>query len=198
MKLQEVITTVNELEPNIYTDERLVSFINEVEMMLVKTIDDPRSYYELKRLEDQSEYDLPTAVQFDNIKSVLLEGVRILHVGLDHDEELPGYRESITGKFEIFPVADSDQSENDIKIIYQVAQEKLDYDTDKDVQLLALPPYDEMYHLYTMAKVNFFNKDFATYNNLIDQYNDVLKAFKIETIRKKPINKKSHKFKNIW
>ena len=198
MKLQEVINTVNELEPSTYSDERITSFINDVEMMILKLVVKPAKYYLFSRLTDQSEYDLPITIDYNNINSVFINNVYIPKVGLSHDEDLPGYRLSENDIFQIFPVVTNDSDSEDVKVVYKVKQDKLDFDTDQDRVLFLESPFDEMYHLYAMAKVNFYNKDFLAYNNFIDQYNDVLEAFKLETIRSEPLNKKSNKMINIW
>lgn len=197
MTLQEIISIVDRLEPNTYDNEIKTSFINEVEMMIIKLVKWPQSFYPLKRIKDQTVYDLPAAIDFDNIATVLLNKVTIPKVGLSHDEELPGYRESGDG-IEIFPLSTSDSTKEDIKIIYNVKQEKLKFESDKDVVLVATPPFDEMYQLYLIAKINFYNDNYLKYNNFIDQYNTLLNEYKIRIIRNKPLNKKENKMTNIW
>lgn len=197
MTLQEIISTINELEPNTYSNERLTSFINEVETVIKERVDHPTNFHEMKRLKDQSEYDLPSTILFDNIVTVMINGTVISKVDFTHDESLPGYRLSNNGKFEIFPVVSSDQKSNDIKIIFTPTNEDLDYNTDKDISLTA-SPYDELYYTYGMSQVNFYNKDYAASNNLIDRHNDILEEFLAQNIRKGATKPKVNRLKNIW
>ncbi len=81
--------------------------------------------------------------------------------------------------------------------MYKIANENLNYETDKDLELIAEAPFDEMYELYTMAKIAFFNQDYGVYNNLIDQYNQLYNDYKIFIIRKEPSNN-NYEIKNLW
>jgi|LGOV01.1.fsa_nt_gb hypothetical protein len=198
MTLQDVLNRVHELMDNTLSDEMLTSFVNQAESSNLKLVDIPKNFYEFKRLADTSEYILPIAVKFKNISEVILkENYFISKVGFDHDEDLPGYRESVDGNFQLFPVATVDDTENTVKIVYKIANENLNYETDKDLELIAEAPFDEMYELYTMAKIAFFNQDYGVYNNLIDQYNQLYNDYKIFIIRKEPSNN-NYEIKNLW
>lgn len=49
---------------------------------------------------------------------------------------------------------------------------------DMDKELIAQSPYDEMYVLYIMVKIYFFNGEIELYNNAADEYNNVLHEYR--------------------
>lgn len=48
---------------------------------------------------------------------------------------------------------------------------------DADTQLSVLPPYDAIYGLYVMAMIDFFNREFDSYNNTLLLYRDLYNRF---------------------
>lgn len=52
------------------------------------------------------------------------------------------------------------------------------YPEDGDRQLLAPPPYDNLYDLYVMAQADFYNREAENYNNSALAFNTALDEYK--------------------
>lgn len=65
-------------------------------------------------------------------------------------------------------------------------QEPRSYEFPKDMEreLVIQPPWDVVYELYLMAKIDFYNKETASYNNTMTMYNELMDEFKKAYIRK--------------
>src|SRR6056297_1895418 len=168
MTAGEVIEIVEDLEPSVYSDETLLMFINELEMKLRRKVERSTAYITFKREVDQKEYNMYSLTgmlddkynsermdfNFSNIMSVLINGEKINHVGLDHDESLPGYRMAQNTNLELFPVVTSEPSEDDVKVIFLAPGNALDMEIDYLTELVG-SEFKEMYYLYVIAKINF-------------------------------------------
>lgn len=53
-----------------------------------------------------------------------------------------------------------------------------DENTSIDTELIVKAPYDEMYLSWLSSKIDFFNGEYARYNNNITRFNDTLTAYK--------------------
>ena len=53
-----------------------------------------------------------------------------------------------------------------------------DESTSIDTELIVKAPYDEMYLSWLSSKIDFFNGEYARYNNNITRFNDTLTAYK--------------------
>ena len=52
-----------------------------------------------------------------------------------------------------------------------------DDNTPDDTELLVKAPYDELYVAWLSSKIDFYNGEYAKYNNNIVRYNDTMSAF---------------------
>nr|DAV27148.1 MAG TPA: hypothetical protein [Caudoviricetes sp.] len=60
--------------------------------------------------------------------------------------------------------------------------------TDPDTELLAPPPYDEMYVLYLHAQIDKYNQDYERYGSSLTLFNNLYQAFAGSYIREhKPV-----------
>lgn len=55
---------------------------------------------------------------------------------------------------------------------------------DADMPLLVSSPYDEIYHLYVSAMIDFHNREYEHYNNTAMAYTTMLEEFKKWYLRK--------------
>lgn len=53
-----------------------------------------------------------------------------------------------------------------------------DESTSIDTELIVKAPYDELYLSWLSSKIDFFNGEYARYNNNITRFNDTLTAYK--------------------
>ena len=54
---------------------------------------------------------------------------------------------------------------------------------DADTPLLVDSPYDDIYHLYVSAMIDFYNREYNDYNNAILMFQERLEQYKIWQIR---------------
>lgn len=54
---------------------------------------------------------------------------------------------------------------------------------DADTPLLVASPYDDIYHLYVSAMIDFYNREYNDYNNAIMMFQERLEQYKNWTIR---------------
>lgn len=67
---------------------------------------------------------------------------------------------------------------------------------DMDVPLLVDSPYDDIYHLYVSAMIDFYNREYNDYNNTILMFQERLDQFKVWSIRNGTGNKPRN-FRNV-
>lgn len=54
---------------------------------------------------------------------------------------------------------------------------------DADTPLLIQAPYDDLYHLYVSAMIDFYNREYNDYNNTIVMFQERLEQYKIWHVR---------------
>lgn len=54
---------------------------------------------------------------------------------------------------------------------------------DADIPLLVASPYDDIYHLYVSAMIDFYNREYNDYNNAILMFQERLDQYKTWQIR---------------
>ncbi len=52
-----------------------------------------------------------------------------------------------------------------------------DYNANRDIPLIVVSPYDELYIAYIMAKIDFYMADISRYNNEMAMYNTQLSQY---------------------
>ncbi len=67
---------------------------------------------------------------------------------------------------------------------------------DIDTPLLVPAPYDDIYHLYVSAMIDFYNREYNDYNNAILVFNERLDQYKVWYIRKNT-SSKARNFRNV-
>ncbi len=67
---------------------------------------------------------------------------------------------------------------------------------DADTPLLVPAPYDEVYHLYVSAMIDFYNREYSDYNNTILLFQERLDQYKIWHIRNAP-PRQTGNFRNV-
>lgn len=67
---------------------------------------------------------------------------------------------------------------------------------DADTPLLVPVPYDDIYHLYVSAMIDFYNREYTEYNNTIMMFQERLEQYKVWYLRSgqghRPLN-----FRNV-
>lgn len=63
---------------------------------------------------------------------------------------------------------------------------------DADTPLLVQAPYDDIYHLYVFAMIDFYNREYNDYNNTIAMFRERLEQYKTWCTRNDGINRNSN------
>lgn len=64
---------------------------------------------------------------------------------------------------------------------------QLSYPEDMDRELLIPAPYDDCYTLFLEAKIDYYNREYANYNNSAMMFEAQFSEFKKDYIRKNPV-----------
>ena len=67
---------------------------------------------------------------------------------------------------------------------------------DADTPLLVGSPYDDIYHLYVSAMIDFYNREYNDYNNAILMFQERLDQYKVWQIRNGACGKPRN-FRNV-
>ena len=73
-----------------------------------------------------------------------------------------------------------------------------DYDLpdDADTPLLVESPYDDIYHLYVSAMIDFYNREYNDYNNTILMFQERLDQYKVWHVQRSSTYKPRN-FRNV-
>ena len=71
-----------------------------------------------------------------------------------------------------------------------------DLPEDADTPLLVPAPYDDIYHLYVSAMIDFYNREYSDYNNTILMFQERLDRYKVTYVRHNNTGK-SCNFRNV-
>jgi hypothetical protein len=67
---------------------------------------------------------------------------------------------------------------------------------DADIPLLVESPYDDIYHLYVSAMIDFYNREYNDYNNTILMFQERLDQYKVWQARHSTTGKYGN-FRNV-
>lgn len=76
----------------------------------------------------------------------------------------------------------------------QVVYEEINLDCDFNNILIAPEPYSKLYAEYVMSKIDFANREWVSYNNISDTFNQSYAEYSAWYARQHPY--KQHRFKN--
>lgn len=66
-----------------------------------------------------------------------------------------------------------------------------------DSELLVGHPYDDIYHLYVMSKIHFYNQEYDLYNNVVLMFKERFDAFAAWYLRTHGSGSKGRTYRNI-
>jgi hypothetical protein len=80
--------------------------------------------------------------------------------------------------------------------VHDVRAPEYNLQTDADVPLMVSSPYDDLYHLYVSAMIDFYNREYNEYNNTILMFKERLEQYKVWYIRNSAPSKPRN-FRNV-
>lgn len=199
--IANVITYVDALKPNPYSDAQKLAWINKVEesvkLKIVKTFKQSN----IQRLADTATYDLPNGVVFHDIDKAFIDGVLVPKIDyrsyLTIENEEIGIYEYSSTKIGISPVPTADDESDDPRlIIVYLEQYTPASSTSSNVQLQK-ETHRSIYEFYLFAMIDFFNEDYDKYNNMMQQFNASFQELENWYESRRPKDG-GLKVKNIW
>ena len=79
--------------------------------------------------------------------------------------------------------------------VHGVSAPEYNLPDDVDVPLMVPSPYDDLYHLYVSAMIDFYNREYNDYNNTILMFNERLDQYKVWHIRNTASQRRN--FRNV-
>lgn len=207
--IQEVLTIVDET-PNSFTDTQKIGWLNELEGHIKATMIKKNSLFSIKLEKGKAEYNLPkipfieleegeedTRHQLD-----FLDIVNVKHKGrnltnADISRPVQGMFYYGHDNVIIFhPVPHDTDIEPSINIVFEEPFIPYYYPEDKDIKLIAPPPFDAIYSQFCLAKIDWHNREYDNYNNTMALYNSTMESFQDWYKRRNPIPRSVSK--NYW
>lgn len=165
MVINEVIALVDSLIPgNPYKNQKL-QWINEVDGYIWKELYRYKDTLIINKESGVDTFKLSEGVIFNDITNVYVDDEEIPRI--DHSfQKTTGYYKGRDNTVKIYPAPK--EPAGNVAIVYLMP-----FVTHKNIneKTLVDAPYDKMYYEYIMAKIHFFNKDYAAYNNTVDVFN---------------------------
>jgi len=173
MLISAIITRIDELKPNHYTETTKLSWINQVDGIVWNEIYKYTSFSDVLRLANTAGYALPTGVDFGLVTEVYVDGEPI-HLITYKDFETTGYYRGVDGKLNIYPVPTINDVTAGLRIVYRTPFAPHTAVTNEAY----LPaPFDIAYDDYISAMIDKYNQEFDGYNNNMGFYNNNLKEY---------------------
>lgn len=196
MKIQDVVSYVNDVRKNAYSTAAKIVMISDVDSRVRDEIMKTFTYNDIMRVQDQAAYDMPSGVTFDQIVKVFVDGSEIIKLDYRSFERV-GYYLDTNGKIELYPVPTVSDTEAGVRI---VSQDRLTRYTqanyDDDVDLLIPEPYSNLYAEWILAQMNYLDKQYEDYNNDVVVFNNNFKAFANWYKARNPLQ--PQKIRNTW
>lgn len=185
IKIADLITSLNGLKDNSYSDAQILEWLNEVESQIKAEVIKSYERQTITVTSDTLEYDLTTGYNQMDVIDIYIDKELI-----DKNDLRDMYNAYITDNTSF-----SDAETNNSKLVFQEGidadviityQQKHTPYTATTSYLLVEPPYSKLYTEYISAKIDYFDKEYTAYNNGIQIYNQTLENFRGWYNKRKP------------
>jgi hypothetical protein len=178
MKVSDVITYIDELKENKFTNPNKLRWVNDVDARVWADIYKYTDFKEVATVIGQAAYSIPDSVDFSRVEAVFVNGVKIHKI--DHSAlNTTGYYRGADGKINIYPVPTT--AGQTIRIAYSLPfTEHASVNDD----VLVSAPYSKIYWQYISAQIDWFKDDIDKYNNSIGLFNASMKEYALWWIEK--------------
>ena len=189
--IQEVIDRVQNILPNAFQDANFIGWCGDVDSMLADSLNPTISEVDVELEKDVDEYDLPSGVKFQRIKSVFVDNKPYDKLDV-RSPETKGYMLSSSGKIKLYPSPEQSQI---MKIVYST--DFTEY-TSVDDELIVDRAYEKMYVWYCMAQIKLAHSELEMYDNFIIRYNEMMAAYDWHKKKTGPKVKRDNKIKGVF
>lgn len=165
--INEVLQIVDAIKPNTYDISAKLQWINEVDGSIWTELFKYKKTAIIEITEDISAYPLPEGANFNRITNAYLDGIEIPKLS-NAQYKTTGISRGDTGKISLYP-APTENGELVISYVESYIPHSIsDMAT---TEVLAESPYDKMYIHYLSAMVDFTRREFSSYNNTLQLFN---------------------------
>lgn len=199
MKVSEILSNVDELCPNAFSNKMKIGWINDLEKYLFQEVIKDIHEHVQNLVESQAAYDMD-GYTFAAIKDLYVNSRRHTKKGINNYESQYYSFYEKNGKINLYPVPTTSVTDG-LKVYY------LTLPTDKTVsgasqEDLALTGiYDnckDLYQFYVMAQIAYHQKEYDDYNNHSLRYNRELLNLQSYLRGTQPDTQTDCQVKNYW
>ena len=165
--INEILQIADTLKPNTYDISAKLQWINEVDGSIWTELFKYKKTAIIEITEDISAYPLPEGANFNRITNAYLDGTEIPKLS-NAQYKTTGISRGDTGKISLYP-APTENGELVVSYVESYIPHSIsDMAT---TEVLAESPYDKMYIHYLSAMIDFTRREFSSYNNTLQLFN---------------------------
>jgi hypothetical protein len=165
--INEVLQIVDAIKPNTYDISAKLQWINEVDGSIWAELFQYKRSSVIDTLEGISTYPLPEGTNFNRITNAYLNGVEIPKLS-NAQYKTTGISRGDNGNLILYPVP---TESGELVISYVESYIPHSISDMATTEVLAESPYDKMYIHYLSAMVDFTRREFSSYNNTLQLFN---------------------------
>jgi hypothetical protein len=165
--INEILQIVDNLKPNTYDLPVKLQWINEVDGSIWTELFQYKKIAVIEILEGVSTYPLPAGANFNRITNAYLDGIEIPKLS-NAQYKTTGISRGDNGNLILYPVP---TKSGELVISYVESYIPHSISDIATTEVLAESPYDKMYIHYLSAMVDFTRREFSSYNNTLQLFN---------------------------
>lgn len=165
--INEILQIADALKANTYDISAKLQWINEVDGSIWTELFKYKKTAIIEITEGISAYPLPEGANFNRITNAYLDGIEIPKLS-NAQYKTTGISRGDTGKISLYP-APTENGELVVSYVESYIPHSIsDMAT---TEVLAESPYDKMYIHYLSAMIDFTRREFSSYNNTLQLFN---------------------------
>lgn len=165
--INEILQIADTLKPNTYDISAKLQWINEVDGSIWTELFKYKKTAIIEITEDISAYPLPEGANFNRITNAYLDGIEIPKLS-NAQYKTTGISRGDTGNIILYPVPIGN---GELVVSYVESYIPHSISDMATTEVLAESPYDKMYIHYLSAMVDFTRREFSSYNNTLQLFN---------------------------
>lgn len=161
MTINELLTEVDDLKPNLYDDRQKIKWINQVEGRIIKEI--------LETHEPDKELEEQNLLQGERTEDTESSG------DVEETEDAEGAENTENGP---------SKEETGWKLVKPMEKRRPVYEfkgyneeTNMDTELIAKEPYTDLYKFYLISMINLYNEEYDRYQNAAMLFNNAYQDY---------------------
>jgi len=165
--INEVLQIVDAIKPNTYDISAKLQWINEVDGSIWTELFQYKTTAVIEMVDGISAYPLPEGANFNRITNAYLNGIEIPKLS-NAQYKTTGISRGNNGNVSLYPVP---TESGELAISYVEAYIPHPISNIATSEVLAESPYDKIYIYYLSAMVDFTRREYSSYNNTLQLFN---------------------------